>query len=239
LVKRHGERAERKTTAVQHLIVSPWLNIVADMDPGNASPPTRVRTVLTLMALLAGTFLPGCASSSPPKLDSTKVADFAVPGSGKAKVIFFNPDKNSGIDVGVHDGEQLVAKLRGKSYCVYECEAGKHVFSGSFGNLDIVDAELLANRIYYVKGGMVVQMFGPAWVKMVPLHPDSPRKEWDEMLKTLPRLDKSIVTPEQVEHDRRGIERYMERFKAYREKPGAVFETVQPEYGQTTSVFSP
>jgi len=75
--------------------------------------------------------LHGCASSD----SSTRAvrapqnaADFALPSPGKAKVIFYRPNKNGGIDIGVHDGERLIAKLPGKTYGVYECAPGESMF---------------------------------------------------------------------------------------------------------------
>lgn len=159
-----------------------------------------------------------------------------MPSPGKAKVVVFRPDSNGGIDVGVHDGEQLVAKLPGKSYTVYECAPGQHLFSGSFGNLDILNANLSPERIYYVQAGMVVQMFGPAHIKLSPMKPDT--AEWRKMAQVLPRLEKRVVTPVEAERDRKGIERYMERLKFYQNKSGAVFESILPEYGQTTLLYT-
>jgi len=187
-------------------------------------------------SLLVMTLTHGCASSQGAKVVTKReMPDLAMPSSGKAKLVFFRPDSNSGIDIGVHDGEQLVAKLPGKTYAVYECAPGQHLFSGSFGNLDMVNANLLPDRIYYVKAGLVVQMIGPAWVKLVPIK--SQTAEWQEMSKTLPKLEKKIVTPEESEHDVKGIARYMERLKFYQNKPGAVFETIQPEYGQSAPLY--
>ncbi len=136
----------------------------------------------------------------------------------------------------MHDCEQLVAKLPGKSYTVYECAPGQHLFSGSFGNLDILNANLFVDRIYYVQARMVVQMFGPAHIKLSPMKPDT--DDWRKMAQVLPKLERRVVTPQEAEHDRKGIEKYMERLKSYQDKPGAVFESILPEYGQNTLLHS-
>jgi hypothetical protein len=186
--------------------------------------------------LLTMVLVQGCASSSPKrsKADNAAMPDFAMPSPGKSKVIFIRPNSNGGIDVGVHDGEQLAAKLSGKTYGVYECDPGQHLFSGSFGNVAILEATLLPDRIYYVKAVLVVQTWGPAWVKLSPIHPGGAGSDWQQMARTLADVKMSVVTPEQAEHDRKGIGRYMERMKVYRNKPGAVSETILPEYGQAT-----
>jgi hypothetical protein len=187
---------------------------------------------LLLVIILAA----GCAASKETKVSSRAMPDLAMPSPGKAKVVFFRPDSNGGIDVGVHDGEQLVAKLPGKSYTVYESAPGRHLFSGSFGNLDILNANLSPDRIYYVQARMVVQMFGPAHIKLSPMTPDT--ADWQKMVQVLPKLKKRGVTPQEAEHDRKGIVQYMERLKSYQDKPGAVFESILPEYGQSTSLYS-
>jgi len=46
----------------------------------------------------------------------------------KPKLFSIRPNKNGGIDIGVHDGERLIAKLPGKTYGVYECAPGESMF---------------------------------------------------------------------------------------------------------------
>ncbi|HWN93562.1 MAG TPA: hypothetical protein VNT99_00905 [Methylomirabilota bacterium] len=204
----------------------------------NKTPSKAFRVTIEIVGFfLALTLLQGCASSGEVKVDASKRADFAVPTSGKAKVVFYRPKKEASIDIGVHDGEQLVAKLPGKTYCIYECDPGPHLFSGSFGNLDIVNADLLPNRIYYVKTALVPQWVTAAHVKMTPIHPSRAGSDWQEMPRTLMKLEKRIVTPQEVERDRKGIEGYMQRMKVYRDKPGAVFESILPDYGQSSALY--
>ena len=205
------------------------------MIPHNLSLSNRLWSFIALL-VIAGTFLQGCASSTPAKLDPEKMADFAMPSPGKAKLIFFRPNKDLEMDINVHDGKALAARLLGETYGVYECQSGPHTFSASFGNLDIVNAELLPDRIYYVRAVLVPQMWTPAWVKMKPVHPGS-GDDWQEMREAVSRLKKRVVTPESAAHDMKGIERYMERFEVYKNKPGAVFERILPEYGQSTPAF--
>jgi len=63
----------------------------------------------------------------------------------------------------VHDGERLIGRSSSATYFIYECDPGQRVFSFSFGNLDILNADLLPDRIYYVKVMAVAQAWGPAW----------------------------------------------------------------------------
>jgi hypothetical protein len=187
--------------------------------------------------LLVVTLGQGCASSGTSNTVKSVTSEFAMPSPGKAKVIFVRSTSNGGVDLGVHDGERLVAKLSGKTYGVYECEPGQHLFSGSFGNLYILNANLLPDRIYYVKAVLIDQMWTSAFVKMTPLYPGAAGSDWEKMPRILTKLKKSIVTPEQAERDKKGIDRYMERLKVYRDKPGLVLESILPEYGQTTSLY--
>ena len=178
-----------------------------------------------------GTQAPAIVAQEPLKSDA------AVPSPGKARVIFYRPESGGGVDLGVHDGDRLVAKLFGHTYGAYECDPGPHVFSGSFGNMEILNATLLPDRIYYVKGRLVAQMWTSAFVELTPLHPGTPGKEWTALPRVLSRLKKSVVTPEQAERDKKGIGHYMERLKAYQDKPGAVPKSLLPEHGQSTSFY--
>jgi hypothetical protein len=188
---------------------------------------------LLLVVMLAQ----GCASSGTSNTVKSATSEFAMPSPGKTKVIFVRPTSNGHVDLGVHDGERLVAKLSGKTYGVYECEPGQHLFSGSFGNLYILNANLLPDRIYYVKAVLIDQMWTSAFVKMTPLYPGAAGSDWEKMPRILTKLKKSVVTPEQAERDKKGIDRYMERLKVYRDKPGSDLESILPEYGQTTSLY--
>jgi hypothetical protein len=177
----------------------------------------------------------GCVSQGSSPADKS---DFGMPQPGKAKVIFICPVSGGGLEVGVHDGEQLVAKLPYKTYGVYECNPGPHLFSGSFGNVAILNANLLPDRIYYVVADFQARTFGVAWVKLVPLYPGGSEIKWQKLPEVLARMRKGVaVTPEIAERDRAGIGGYMERLNTYRDKPAAGLHTILPEYGQTTPIF--
>jgi hypothetical protein len=179
-------------------------------------------------ALLAAVILSGCASTGHQDA-GTLALDLSMPAPGKSKVVFIRPKSDvNALHFGVHDGERLIGRSSASTYFVYECDAGHHVFSSSFGNVGILNAELLPDRIYYVKVMGVLQSWGPAWVKMTALYPGGNGIDWAQMPNVLAELRKSIVSNDQVEHDRTGIEGYRERMKKYQSSA----ESINPEYGQ-------
>lgn len=80
-------------------------------------------------------------SSSPP----------SGPPQDKAFVYFMRP---SGLGFAIHfqiwDSKQLIGLAQAKSYFVYECDPGNHLFIGIAENKRAVEADLEAGKSYYI-----------------------------------------------------------------------------------------
>jgi hypothetical protein len=188
--------------------------------------------------LLAMVMANGCASTSDAgagKAGSTVVADLAMPSPGKSKVVFLRPGVFAyAVHFGIHDGEQLVGKSSSSSYFAYECDPGHHVFSASMDNVAFLDADLLPDRIYYVR---VKAVFG-TWVsgvKMFALYPGCAEFEWQKIPKTLASMEKETINNEDVRRDAVKATEYMKRLKEAQDKakPGDA-NKIRPDYGQAT-----
>ncbi len=86
--------------------------------------------------------------------------DFQKPSEGKAVVYFL---RTSGLGAAINfkffDNDTYLGKFKGKNYVKQEFEPGKHLFWAKSENLDFMEADLLANKIYLVQvkpkmGGM-------------------------------------------------------------------------------------
>ena len=103
--------------------------------------------VLALLIVLFMAF--GCAGSSQ---FMRKAAPSEVgPTPDKALVYFMRP---SGFGFAIHfqiwDSHELIGLAQAKSFFVYECDPGKHLFIGIAENKHAVEAELEAGKSYYI-----------------------------------------------------------------------------------------
>jgi hypothetical protein len=193
-----------------------------------------------VLLLLAGLGCGGCASSTG-TTGGQGASSITLPASGQAKVIFVRPSptgRGSATTFRIHEGEVLIGILPHKSYFVYECSPGRHIFSTSYEDVALLEANLLANRIYYIevaaRVGWVTEQ-----VDMISIHPGSRSKTWSRLPQILPKLRETAVSPELAAHDRTGIANYLTRIdKYYREKylPNSNRDQVLPEYGLMTPV---
>ena len=187
--------------------------------------------------LLATAFVNGCASTG--GSSSLNLGpDFAMPSSpGKSKVIFIRPGHFAyAVHYWVHDGKQLIGESSSSEYFAYECDPGHHVFSTSMDNLSFLDADLLPDRIYYVRVQAVMGMW-IAGVKMSALYPGCPDINWRQMPKIVSKLEKTTINSNDMERDAKNIEGYMKRLKEYQDKSRDGGK-ILPEYGQTSSLSS-
>jgi hypothetical protein len=90
----------------------------------------------------------GCAGKSGYMVTATPAAG---PAPGKALVYFMRP---SGMGFAVHfqiwDSDHFVGLSQAKSYSVYECAPGTHLFIGIAENKVALKADLDAGKSYYV-----------------------------------------------------------------------------------------
>src|ERR1041384_4763146 len=123
--------------------------------------------------LIAIVFFAGCASTPEGNARAQKtVLDVKMPAPGKSKVVFVRPDWEGmwHYTFTVHDGERLIGNATEASFFEYECDPGDRLFSTSMENIAFLEANLLPDRIYYVK---VLPAMGWATPKihLVSLHP--------------------------------------------------------------------
>ena len=200
----------------------------------------KLSTMTAMLGLLLVTmFASGCASTA--HMDAAKIADLGMPAPGKSKVVFLRPSHLAfAVHFAVHDGEKMIGRSSSAEYFTYECDPGQHVFSTSMENLAFLDADLLPDRIYYVKI-QATMGFWIARVKMSALYPGCTEIKWEELPHILAKLEKTTITSEDVTNDLKGIKGYMERLKEYQDKPQKDPNAVKilPEYGQTTPLTPP
>ncbi|MCJ7663810.1 MAG: hypothetical protein MUO24_06180 [Desulfobacterales bacterium] len=103
--------------------------------------------IVTVMVTVFLTVM-GCAGKSGYMVTATPVAG---PASDKALVYFMRP---SGMGFAVHfqiwDSDHFVGLSQAKSYAVYECAPGTHLFIGIAENKVALKADLGAGKSYYV-----------------------------------------------------------------------------------------
>jgi hypothetical protein len=194
-----------------------------------------------VIASLFGVLLCGCAYSkgTTGRREALKIT---MPAAGKAKVVFVRPSSYGGaVAFNVHDGDKLIGVLPGNSYFVYECEPGHHLFSSSMEDVAMLDANLLAGRIYYAKVAAVMGWV-TAQVNMYSLHPGCAGDLWPKLPKLMRSLRETAVTPEMVGNDSRGAAKYQERIQKYHAEKyltNPKREEILPEHGQLQPVGSP
>jgi hypothetical protein len=178
-------------------------------------------------------WLAGCVTSNSNLVSEKLNPDFSLPTPGHSKVIFMRPGHMAyAVHFGIHDGDTLIGRSSTSEYFAYECIPGHHLFSTSMDNLVYLDADLLPDRIYYVKVEAVMGWWIAA-VKMTPLYPGCKEMKWEKLPHIAASLEQTTITDEQIAHDRKGIAGYLERLKSYqdRKKGGG---TILPEYGQAS-----
>ena len=95
----------------------------------------------------------GCAGKS--KYMRTAIPPAEVSPAGKAMVYFLRP---SGLGYAIHfqiwdyykSDYKLIGLSQAKSYFVYECDPGKHLFIGFAENKRAVEADIEAGKSYYI-----------------------------------------------------------------------------------------
>lgn len=106
------------------------------------------KIVIVTVMLSVFLMVMGCAGKSGYMVTATPVAG---PASDKALVYFMRP---SGMGFAVHfqiwDSDHFVGLSQAKSYAVYECAPGTHLFIGIAENKVALKADLGAGKSYYV-----------------------------------------------------------------------------------------
>lgn len=201
----------------------------------------KLSAKIAMFGLLVVTVLVnGCASTTDTAAGKPALnlgPDFEMPAPGKSKVVFIRPGHFAyAVHFGVHDGERLIGESSSSEYFAYECDPGHHVFSTSMDNLSFLDADLLPDRIYYVRVEAVMGMW-IAGVKMSALYPGCAAINWQKMSKIVAKLEKTAITSDDIERDTKKIDGYMTRLKKYQDKSKDGGK-ILPEYGQTMPLTS-
>lgn len=188
--------------------------------------------VLLFLALL----LSGCASSQPqPKAwNAAHASALGMPAPGQSKVVFLRASHYAyALHFRIHDGEQMIGRSSSSTFFAYECAPGHHVFSSSMDNMEILNADLLPDRIYYVKVSAVMGMW-VGGVSLTPLYPAGKEIKWDRLAGILGGLPESSITSADQEADMKNIEGYMERLKKHQAEADKSGNKILPAYGQTS-----
>ena len=85
---------------------------------------------------------------------------FQLPSEGKAVIYFMRTTSLGAImNFRFFDGEKYLGKFKDKNYLRYECEPGEHLFWVKAENIDYLQANLLADKVYVVESNSVMGAF--------------------------------------------------------------------------------
>jgi hypothetical protein len=96
-------------------------------------------------------------------LNSNKIYSqhkFQSPSEGKSVIYFMRTTSLGAImNFRFFDGKKYLGKFKDKNYFRYECEPGKHLFWVKAENIDYLEANLLAGKVYIVESNSVMGAF--------------------------------------------------------------------------------
>jgi hypothetical protein len=153
-------------------------------------------------------------------------------------VVFIRPGSfGRAIGINVFDGTKVVGHCRSNSYCQYECSPGKHIFAGAKENFAFVEADLLPDRIYYIKTAASMGWWS-ARVNMWPLYPGCEGNVWDELPGWLANVSETELTPEMEVWERENREDIIGKYNEYYEPWSKMPERKRllPEHGVTEPI---
>ena len=94
--------------------------------------------------------------------------DLKTPSQGKSIVYFTRYDATGFlINFKYFDGEKYLGKFNYGKYLIYECDPGKHIFWSKAENMDFIDANLEADKIYIIDSSPQMGAI-KAGVKLIP-----------------------------------------------------------------------
>jgi hypothetical protein len=146
------------------------------------------------------------------------MAQVEKPAPGMSKVVFIRPGiLGSAIGINIFDGTKLVGHCRSNSYFQYECSSGKHIFAAAKENFSFVEADLLPDRIYYIKLGTAMGMWS-ARVNLWPLYPGCAGGVWNELPQWLANVTEVEMKPAAAEWEKDSYGAVIEKYNAYYEE---------------------
>ena len=152
--------------------------------------------VVPLLIVLLMMF--GCAGSS--QYMRKTAPPVGGPSPEKALVYFMRPSGfGFAINFQIWDSRELIGLAQAKSFFVYECDPGKHLFIGLAENKRAVEAELEAGKSYYI----LTQVKMGAWKARMGFVPVTRGSEyWDKVEEYRKELNFIVA-------DKAALERYL------------------------------
>ena len=160
--------------------------------------------------------------------EDVRIDDGRMPSPGKALIYFARTQEFGGaISVQLVADKRPLSWTRRKTFVVYECDPGKHEFASISEGGALLDAEVLADRIYYVQ--VAIHMgFGRARSHFEVIRPGS--EAFEEFKKTKDDLRAITMTPEGLQWYERNREE-IERTIARERRDGEEIEVLKPSDG--------
>ena len=147
-----------------------------------------MKVLVTLFLFIS--FLGNCQTSDP----------IYPPSEGKS-VIYFVRSTGLGalMNIRYFDNGNYIGKFNGKNFIRYECEPGKRIFWIKAENVDFVEAELEANKIYIVETNATMGAFSAAARFLLVDFKDE--KQMKRILKVLKEKEGVTFTTEELKED--------------------------------------
>lgn len=131
------------------------------------------------------------------------------PAEGKAMVYFVRSEQMGFlINFKYFDNEKYLGKFNYGKYLAYECEPGKHLFWSKSENIDFLEADLEAGKVYIVDSEPRMGAF-KAGVSLVPFENNPVNfktekkyiKKKEKILKSISDQTAYVATPEDLSED--------------------------------------
>ncbi len=162
------------------------------------------------------------------------LAQVEMPAPGMSRVVFIRPGSfGFAIGINVFDGTKVVGHCRSNSYFQYDCSPGKHVFAAGKENFTFLEAELLPDRIYYIKVSPSMGMW-TARTNLRSLYPGCKGAAWEDLPRWLANVTVTSLTPEMEKWEQENRQQILEKYNSWYEPwlKDPDRRKVLPQYGQ-------
>ena len=151
-----------------------------------------------------------------------------TPKEGKCLVYIMRSNNMGGaLNFRVFKNEQFLGALPSRSYFIYECDPGEHLFWAASENRDFVEATLEANKVYVIdlraKIGLLIAAVG-----VEPYSPDNKKhvKRLNKVLKK--HINANIVDVDRTEEKEDNIAKAMEAYNKIKDKDNSKIKKLKP-----------
>lgn len=190
-----------------------------------------IRKFTLCFALLSIVLLCGCASNHMTKTSTENQALSAKPG--KALVHFMRPSSFvRAIQSTLYDGENYIGTISANTRVTYQAEPGEHMFMIQAESADFLQANLLADKIYYV----VISPRPGAWTARFsfrPMNGQVPKKDietWVNGTREVEVNEKGLLWAER--HQEKSIRLKNKYEPLWLAKPEEQKQILRPESGE-------